>query len=259
MDQIQNAIQQGSINAVILHPTSGDLLCNLASQKLPEQGIPVIVVGTTVCGKDIGHGDALAAPGIVAFAGSNAADTFINGVLDNTAKLNPGDHTIALVEGPQELAYTKAFDTLAEQWQTANPGQNIAYTVYTDYTTPDAQAKTQSLLKAHPDIDLIISVYSPDITRGVINALQAEGKAGTVPVSDIGGSEYAYEQIKAGNIQSTVPLFPYNLTFNSVQALGQAAQSGQAPPRFIDDSTVGSAAQPIALTVATLSQYQPQY
>ena len=258
MDQLQNAVQQGQINAVVLHPTSGDILCNMASKQLPEKGLPVIVVGTTICGHDIGNGDALAAPGTVAFAGSNAADTFINGVLDNVATLNPGEHTIALVEGPEQLAYTQAFDTIAEQWQTKNPGQDIKYTVYTDYTTPDSQAKTQSLLKAHPDIDLIVSVYSPDITRGVINALTAEGKAGTVPVSDIGGSEYAYEQIRAGNIQSTVPLFPYNLTYNSVEALGKA-QTGTVPPRFIDDSQIGSAAKPVALTESTLSQYEPQY
>lgn len=258
MDQIQNALQQGEINAIIMQPTSGDLLCDMASKTLPNQGYAVIAAGTTLCGYDIGDGDELAAPGTVAFSGANAAKSYITGYLDQVAQFNPGKHTVALVSGPETLAYTQAFDTIAKEWQTSHPDIDIKYTAYTNYTTPDALAKTQALLKAHSDIDLIVEVYSPDIARGVIGALEAQGLAGKIPVTDLGGSEYAYQQMKAGNIQFTIPLNPYNIGYRPVESLVQA-QSGKPIPRFIDDSVLGTAVDPVAITVDTLDTFDPQY
>jgi ribose transport system substrate-binding protein len=258
INQIQNAVQQRRLNAVILHPTSGDLLCNLATKQLPGEQYPVEVIATPLCGKDVATGQEQAVPGLFAFVGSTGTKTFLQGWMKNVADLNPGRHTIAIVEGPETLGYTKATDALLKEWETANPRMDVKYKVYTDYTTPDALKKTQALLQAHRNIDLIMSVYSPDLTRGVISALEAQGLAGKVPVADIGASKYSYDQIKKGNIQFTIPLFPYNLGYKAVETLAQA-QSGNQPPRFVDDSQVGSAEEPLAITKKNLAQFQPQY
>lgn len=258
IDQIQNAIQKGEMNALILHPTSGDLLCNLATKDLPGQGYPVAVIATPLCGKDVATGEEQAVAGLLAFVGSTGTRTFLEGWLRHVAERNPGPRTIAIVEGPETLGYTKATDALIAEWEKTNPDKDVKYKVYTDYTTPDALAKTQALLKAHPEIDLVMSVYSPDLTRGVISALEAEGLAGKVPVADIGASKYSYEQIEKGTIQFTIPLFPYNLGYKAVETFAMA-QSGEQPPRFVDDSQVGSAEQPLAITKENLGDFKPQY
>lgn len=258
INQVENAVQQGEMNAVILHPTSGELLCNLGSKQLPEEGYPVVVIAVPLCGHEIATGEESAEPGTLAYVGSASTSTYIEAWLEAVAKENPGEHTIALVMGPEIIGQTKAINALLKEWEPKHPELHVKYKLYTDYTTPDALAKTQAALKAHDEIDLIMCVYSPDLTQGVIKALEAEGKAGEVLVNTLGASKYDYEQINDGNIQFTIPQFPYNLGFEAVKAFVDA-QSGTAPPRFIDDSTVGSAEEPLVITKANLGEYEPQY
>ncbi len=259
IDQIQNAMQKGEMNAVILHPTSGELLCNTASKELPEQGIPVVVIAVPVCGHEIATGEESYEPGTFTYVDSSSTSTFINAWFEGVAKENPGNHTIALVAGPEIIGQTKAINAILKEWEPKHPNLHVKYKIYTDYTTPDSLAKTQAALKAHPDIDVIMSVYSPDLTQGVVKALEAEGKAGQIPVDTEGGSKYDYEQIEKGNVQFTIPFFPYNIGYEAVSALGKAAETGEAPPPFIDDSTVGSAEEPLFLNKENLSEFKPQY
>jgi ribose transport system substrate-binding protein len=258
INSIQNALQKGEMNAVILHPTSGELLCNTASKQLPAKQIPVVVIAVPVCGHIIATGTESVEPGTLSYVDSSSTSSFLNGWFEATAKLNPGPHTIALVAGPEIIGQTKAINALLKPWEAKHPNLKVKYKIYTNYTTPDALAKTQAALKAHPDVNLIMSVYSPDLTRGVVQALEAEGKAGKIPVADEGGSTYSYEQIKKGNIQFTIPFFPYNIGYAAVKALADA-QSGTAPSRFIDDSTVGSAEQPLVITKSNLGAFKPEY
>lgn len=258
IDEIQNALQQGEMNAVILHPTSGELLCTEGSKTLPEQGIPVVVIAVPICGHEIATGEESSEPGIFTYVDSVSTKEYINGWLEAVAEQNPGDHTIALVAGPEIIGQTKAINALLPAWEKKHPNLHMKYKIYTDYTTPDALTKTQAALKAHSDIEVIMSVYSPDLTQGVIKALESEGRNGEVAVDTLGASKYDYEQIEAGNIQFTIPQFPFNLGYEAVKALTDA-QSGKAPPRFIDDSTVGSAEEPLVITKENLGEFEPQY
>jgi ribose transport system substrate-binding protein len=258
INQIQNALQQGEMNAVILHPTSGELLCTEGSKTLPEQGIPVVVIAVPICGHEIATGEESAQPGIFTYVDSVSTKEYINGWLEAVAEQNPGNHTIALVAGPEIIGQTKAINALLPAWEKKHPNLHMKYKIYTDYTTPDALTKTQAALKAHSDIEIILSVYSPDLTQGVVKALEAEGENGEVAVDTLGASKYDYEQIENGNVQFTIPQFPFNLGYEAVKALTDA-QSGEAPPRFIDDSTIGSAKEPLVITKANLGEFEPQY
>ena len=256
--QIENAMQKGETNAVMLIPTSGDLLCNMASKQLPEEGIAVMVHAVPVCGHTVASGEESAEPGTLAYVGSVSTKEYNLAFLEAVAKENPGEHTIAMVMGPEITGQTEALNAAVEEWEPKHPDLHVKYRAYTNYTTPDALAKTQALLKAHSDIDLIISAYSPDLTQGVVKALEIEGKAGEIPVDAIGGSKYDYEQIEKGNVQLTVPEFPYNNGYLGAKTLAEAAE-GKQPPRFIDDSTVGSASEPLIITKDNLSEFEPQY
>ncbi len=258
INQIQNALQKGQMNAVILHPTSGELLCNLASKQLPEKKLPVVVIAVPVCGHEIATGEESAQKGTLAYVGSVSTKEYINAWFEGVAKENPGNHTVAIVEGPEIIGQAKAINALLKEWEPKHPNLHVKYKIYTDYTTPNALTKTQALLKAHPDVNLIMSVYSPDLTRGVIQALEAEGKAGKIPLDTLGGSKYDYEQIQKGNVQFTIPQFPYNIGYQAVKALAEAGK-GKQPPRFIDDSTVGSAKEPLVITKTNLGAFEPQY
>ena len=80
-----------------------------------------------------------------------------------------------------------------------------------------------------------MSVYSPDLTRGVIQALQANGQLKKIKVADQGGSSYSIQQIKDGNIEFTMPYFPYSNGYLAVKSLVNAAQGqGKTPQRFVD-------------------------
>jgi ribose transport system substrate-binding protein len=258
LDQIQNAMQQGGLDAVILHSADGNVLCNIASKQLPGKGVAVVAIAVPVCGHEVATGEESAEPGTLAYVGSVTTKDFITGWLNAAAEQNPGKRTAAMVRGPELIGQTRAIDNILKGWQAEHPDFQIKYKTQTDYTTPDALAKTQALLKAHDDIDLVMSVYSPDLTRGVINGLKAEGKLGKIPVADMGGSKYTFEQIRAGNIQFSLPMFPYNDGKRAVEALVGAA-SGKQPPRFVDDSEVGTAVEPFVITKDTIGEYSPQY
>ncbi|MHB8695516.1 MAG: sugar ABC transporter substrate-binding protein, partial [Solirubrobacteraceae bacterium] len=158
--------------------------------------------------------------------------------------------------GPATIAEKKAFGAYAA----AHPNFHIQGYIYTDYTTPTTYTATQSYLQANPNTTLIMSVYSPDLTRGVISALKTAGKLGKIKVTDQGGSSYSIQQIKAGNIEFTMPYFPENTGLQAVKSLIAAAQ-GTAPARFVDvvPSQYGTYLNPLAITSKNVSSFTPEY
>jgi ribose transport system substrate-binding protein len=258
LNQIQNALQQKSMDAAMILPVDSSLVCKIGTQTLPQAGITTLALAIPLCGHTTDDGPHAYQPGLLTWVGSNNTLPFDRAWLDDAAKLDPSKNAVALIAGPAIIGQSQSLANILKTWQPQHPSFKIKYVVNTNFTTPDALAKTSALLKAHPNIDLIMSVYSPDLTRGVVEALQGAGLAGKIPVIDTGGSQYSYQQIRAGVLQMTLPYFPYNIGRQGVKAL-LSAQSGQSVPHFIDDSQIGSATNPVPITKANLSAWTPTY
>lgn len=261
VSQLTQAATDHQFQAIAVVPIDGNSVCSLVTEKLPQAGIVVSVSTEQVCNRqNSATGLGMWAPGTLNYVGGDVSYPGLVAFVNKTGALNPGPQNVAVVVGPQTgpatIAEQKAFNAYAA----ARPDFHIAGYIYTDYTTPTTYSDMLTYLRAHPNTTLIMSVYSPDLTRGVIQALKATGQLGKIKVTDQGGSSYSIQEIKAGNIEFTMPYFPFQNGYLSVQSLIEAAQ-GAKPARFIDcvPAKYGSYSNPVAISRLNVGSFTPEY
>jgi ribose transport system substrate-binding protein len=260
LNQIQSAATSKKYDAVVVIPIDGKQECPGLTKILPKANVLVSVAAQQACGRDVNDGEGMWAPGTLNFVGGDSSVIYFRGLLEAAAKQNPGPQTAAIITGPELSSAAASEKKAVSQFAPSHPDFKINDWVYTDFTTPTGYTKTLNYLRAHPDVTMLVSVYTPDLSRGVVNALKASGKLGKVKVVDAGGSQYSYDQIKQGNIQLTLPYFPKEQGAYPVQTIVDA-QAGKNPERFVSDVPSGSGTvdDPLVITKDNLSQYTPQY
>jgi ABC-type sugar transport system substrate-binding protein len=257
LSQAQVAATNKTYDAILVEPVASSQECNLFTKTLPQAGILVVNIVTPLCGKGTQTGDAMWSPGMATYVGGDTTIAYVRSFLKATVKKYPGKQTVAFVTGPEIDPLSIMDKQAAEEIEKDNPDFNIKSFVYTDWTTPSAQKQTQAYLAANPDVTLLLSAYSPDVSRGVVGALTSLGKVGKVAVADQGGTEYTIQQIQAGAIGLTVPYFPANHGTLAMQALADA-QAGKPLPKWISDvpADYGTVDAPMAVTAENVDQFK---
>jgi len=261
LNMITQAIEGKTFNALIVSTIDGNQICDAVTKQAPAANIPVVIVAGQVCGLYDKVGAEGWAPGTLAFVGGDNTMPFQLAWVRQAVKMNPGKQLNVLAAlGPEVVPFTKLEKQAIEQVAKESPNLKIVDYLYTDWTTPTSLKMTQDYMKANGSkVNYIISCYSPDETRGIINALTALGlDGGKVPIGDMGGSTYSVEQIKAGNIQYTLPYTPVTQAKKSVQALVDA-QAGKTVERFIPEWPQGTAEAPFIVTKDNVDQFTPEY
>lgn len=256
LNQMQTALKSGNYDAAVVQALDGTVVCKVLTQDFPKANILVSASGTSLCesgtnqtGKSV---DEVWAPGTLNFVGSNNTRAYIDGWFAAAAKANPGKQKVVAAFGLATASQTRVAEAAMAKFAKDNPD----YTVdkfYTDYTTTDAYNKTQTYLQGHPDTTLILSVYTPDISQGVIQATKDAGLLGKVHIVDQGFGKFQIEQIQAGSVQLSTLFFPYNQMKMGLESIA-AAQRGDAGTRFVDDSVIGTAKSPFSITKETVSE-----
>ena len=159
--------------------------------------------------------------------------------------------------GPPEQGNTVIMHKLAEEFKTTHPDFKVTDFITTDYSTPTTFAATQNYLQANPDTTVLMSVYSPDVSRGVVQALTAQNLAGKVKLTDMGGSQYTIDQMKADGIQLTMPYYPVNSGKGMIQSI-KDAQDGKTVMHVNDEIPGGIANAPV-ITADNLASFTPQF
>ena len=256
LNQMQTALKSGSFDAAVVQSLDGTVVCKVLTEDFPKANILVSASGTSLCeygtnqtGKSV---DEVWAPGTLNFVGSNNTRAYIDGWFAAAAKANPGEQKVVAVFGLATASQTRVAEAAMAKFAKDNPNYTVDR-IYTDYTTTDAYNQTQTYLQGHPDTSLILSVYTPDISQGIIQAVDKAGLLGKVRIVDQGFGEFQIEQIEAGNVQLSTLLFPYNQMKANLESIA-AAQRGEAVTRFVDDSVIGTAESPFAITKDTVSE-----
>jgi ribose transport system substrate-binding protein len=256
LTQMQTALQSGDFDAAIVQATDGTVLCKVATESFPEENILVVAQATPLCDQGVNQTgqsvDEIWSPGTMSFVGSNNSRAYIDGWFDAAAQANTGPQRVAVVMGSQLAAQTRVMETAMAEFAEANPGY-IVDPIYTDYSTPDAYNKTQTYLQGHPDTTLIMSCYTPDVSKGIVQAVDQAGLLGKTKIVDQGFGDFTFDQVEQGNIQFSTLFFPYNQMKLSLQAI-RDAQKGDPNKRFVDDSLIGTAEEPFLVTPDTVSQ-----
>jgi ABC-type sugar transport system substrate-binding protein len=155
-----------------------------------------------------------------------------------------------VVEGVPSDGLSTNTNLLVKEAEEANPGFHVVSTVNTDYSSQQGYQKTQALLQAHPEIDVIICTQS-NITQGAARAIQQAGKTGSVYVADYGGDKEVVALMKKGEVALTGPTYPVSEAKIVIQTL-QDVLDGKKVPRL----------QSVPFKVVTaddVDSYTPEY
>jgi ribose transport system substrate-binding protein len=259
--QMINAASSKKFNAAVLISIDTNAECTVATKTLPAAGMLVSVAAQPICG----HGDATVGkdmwqPGTLNYVGGDVSGPATSAWVKLVGKANPGPQNVAVVVGPATAATTIGEEAAIKAYAKAHPEFKIGSFINTDYTTPKTYTATLNYLHAHPETTMVMSVYSPDCTRGVMQALAALGKVGKIKVADQGGAQYAVDQIKSGTLQLTMPYFPELQAQMAVASLQQAAAGG-ATPSFVSNvpSKYGTWDNPLPVTKDNVATFVPEY
>lgn len=229
-NQLQNILTSGGFNAILAEMNDGRQTCDILRQA-HEQGVLVVVANNPLCGRDTEEGDALWEPGTLAYVGGSQSREAYRDWMMWVAERNPGPQRVAVVTGPELISNSVNTDLAVAEVQAARPDFEVVATVRTDYSVPSANERMLPVLQANQDLTLIVSNYS-DMTRGAVQAVRQAGREGTVRIEESGGSAWAFEAIRRGQIDSTRTFTPYTEMYLGVQAIA-GAWAGEEVPRYL--------------------------
>jgi ribose transport system substrate-binding protein len=206
LNQIQSAIQTKQYNVLGVLPVDGQVVCAALSEDAPAAGLLAIPFDQPLCGRFTNEGDDLWQPGTLTYiSGYNTKDT-LRQWIDTVAKDNPTAN-VGVVEGVPSDGLSTNTNLLVKEAESANPGFKVVATVNTDYSSQQGYQKTQALLQAHPEIDVVICTQS-NITQGAARAIDQAGKSGSIYVADYGGDKEVVALMKKGEVALTGPTYP---------------------------------------------------
>lgn len=256
LNQMQTAMTSGDFDAAVVMALDGVMTCKLLTEDFPEANILVSISGAPLCddgtnlaGKSV---DEVWAPGTFNFVGGNNTRDYADGWIAAAAAANPGKQKVLVVGGPATNSQARVSAAAMAQFAKDNPDYTFD-SLATDWTATDAYNQTQTYLQGNPDTTLIMSTSSPDITQGVIQAVEEADLLEQINIVDQGLGKFQIEQIEAGKLQLSTLLFPYNGMKLNLESIA-AAQSGDPGPRFVDESLIGTAEDPFVVTKETLSE-----
>lgn len=225
-DQMQQALTSGKYNSFVVEPNDGNLVCDILTKDAPEKDILVSVFNLPICGRATNLGEETHQPGTLTYVGGQTLDVYeawVQDVIDS----HPDGARVALVSGPDLNANTICFFEAAKAFEDAEGFEVVAQQT-TDYTTPKAFDAAQTIVRANPDLDIIMSNFS-GMTRGVVEAVDGRD----VEIYDFGGDEWALDNVRSGSLTSSVMMLPRAETREAIQAVADYVE-GKEVPTFVN-------------------------
>jgi ABC-type sugar transport system substrate-binding protein len=164
---------------------------------------------------------------------------------------------VGVITGPAVQGHTIKFKKAIAAAQKRYSNIDVVQFVSGDYSVASGLSETNTLLRTHPDLDVIVSTYD-DNTLGAVAALRSAGKsAGDVKIFDIGSSKKIFDLMKSGWVHGIMYADWSGEAAQGIEMLVAALQ-GRKYPRFNDvsrDPTLPNGTAFISPT--TVSKYVP--
>lgn len=229
-NQLQSALTR-DYDAWVIKAVEGNQVCDIVTKQAPQQDILVSVSVLPICGRAGNEGEDLWAPGTLNYVGGNESPAAFKIVLERAVEENAGPQKVGVVTGPELNPITMNLEKALDEVTAEHPEFDIVAKARTDYSTPVAQEKAVPMIRANPDLDIIFTAFS-NLSKGAVPALEAAGRADEVKVYEAGGTEWAVDALKKGDIEVTTALRLGSSAANAVQSLADA-QAGKSVPRVM--------------------------
>jgi ribose transport system substrate-binding protein len=230
-NQAQNVISGGKYNAIIAGVLDGVQMCKIMSEDAPARNILVAVYNQPLCGRALKEGEEQWAPGTLNIVSGAQSRTAFFEYFEFMEKQHPGPQKVLVLTGPDLNANSLNTDAAVKDIMAKYPDFKVLSVTRTNYTVVDGYQKTAPLLQANPDATILFGNYS-EITRGSVQAVKQAGLGGKIAVYDAGGSTWAFQAVKDGDVVATKTYIPVTETSLTVDSIAQAWVGTQGP-RFI--------------------------
>jgi ribose transport system substrate-binding protein len=230
-NQAQNVVSSGRYNAIVGEMANGIQVCKMLSEDAPAKGIVVSAANQPLCDRATKEGEEYWSPGTLNYVGGTQGGDAWREALEYVVKENPGPQNVAVITGPDLIVQTIMIDKAIKEIEAKHPDFKVVAEVRTDYSLPQAYQKSLPLIQAHPELTILIGNYS-DLTRGAVQAIKQAGRTGTLKVYDNGGSTWAFQAVRDGDVVSTRTYTPYTEMKKSVESI-VAAWKGEKTSRYV--------------------------
>ncbi|WP_276122455.1 sugar ABC transporter substrate-binding protein [Pararhizobium qamdonense] len=233
INQMETALFNG-YNAWIVVPVEGSQVCDMVTKRAPAENVLVAHATGTACGRSSMEGDELWSPGTLTYVGGNETPSAFKAIMEKAITDNPGHQKVGILTGPNLHPITVSFDKALAEVKAAHPDFEVVAVHRTDYSPPDNQIKTQTMLQANPDLNIIVGAYT-NMSKGAVPAIEAAGKQGQVKVYEAGGTEWSVDALKSGAIQVTTGFYRQTAAEAAVQAILDARAGKTVPHVILND------------------------
>lgn len=231
LNMIENAIASGEYNAFLVYALDPNQYCKILSEDAPAAGIAVAVEGGAICGLSLEpRAEDQWQPGTLSVL-TNITTDYEYAFFRNIAEKYEGDKKVIVLSGPDLFPTTANLNEALERIQKDFPDFQVVAQASTDFSLVEGQAQAQALLQAHPEANMIFTVYS-DITLGAMAAVKEAGREGEIKIFDIGASTPIVEGIKAGTVEAAAPYFPISNGRSMIEVIHTAFR-GEEWPRYV--------------------------
>jgi ribose transport system substrate-binding protein len=230
INQMESALLNG-YDAWVVVPVEGSQICDMVTKRAPEQNVLVATATGAACGRSSMEGNDLWSPGTLTYVGGNETPSAFKALMEKAISDNPGPQKVAILTGPNLHPITVAIDKALSEVKAEHPDFEVVAVHRTDYSPPDNQIKTQTMLQANPDLNIIIGAYT-NMSKGAVPAIEAAGLEKQVKVYEAGGTVWSVDALKSGAIQATTGFYRQTAAAAAVQAIVDA-RSGKKVARVI--------------------------
>jgi ribose transport system substrate-binding protein len=249
INQFQTAMTRKTYNTWIVAAVAPDQACAPVRQAM-AQGIKVFVSNQSLCG------DTTFTEGTMGFIGGQTPELY-DAWLDAIVEDNPDGGKLALLTGPNLNANTNNALASLERAVEGNESFEVVSNQQSDYTTASAYSVAQAVLQANPDLKVYVTNYA-EMTKGVVQAIEAAGKTGQVKVYDYGANEWIVEAIKDGKVTMSLPMLPYTEVAKSVELTVDGYKGEEIPESFDLGSALTFDGAPF-VTADNVDQFQAEF
>ena len=230
INQMESALLNG-YDAWVVVPVEGSQICDMVTKRAPEQNVLVAEATGAACGRSSMEGNDLWSPGTLTYVGGNETPSAFKAIMDKAIADNPGHQKVGVLTGPNLHPITAAIEKALSEVKAEHPDFQVVAVHRTDYSPPDNQIKTQTMLQANPDLNIIIGAYT-NMSKGAVPAIEAAGLQKQVKVYEAGGTEWSVDALKSGAIQATTGFYRKTAAEAAVQAIIDA-RAGRHVSRVI--------------------------
>ena len=253
LGQVQNAVAQG-FDGYVFAPTAAAPGCIMWKSFLKPTGKPVVTLDVPMCQ------DADYTPGLAATV-TMVRQAFFNDHVDNAFRSCKSECKVAAIGGFTGSDLFTLWERAIAQGKAKFPKVQVVSDQPGNFDPRVALRVVGDALRAHPDIDVVISPWD-DMTRGAEQAIVAAGKkpGKDVRIYSTGATKVGVQRVEQGAWNETSIFLPFEESYYAAVALTMAFE-GKPVNAYVNEAEMPPVTKlgSIYVTRENAAQFRPNY